>query len=215
MRRGFSFLRGVPLPAFDGQRGLTRCRRKRSAFKTPGGAHGVQSALRRFAPAAGWRSRFRVRRARVPFSRRILCRPFSPADQLPKPLGVARIRQTMISDQRFGFRASLPSMVRTSHTEDAILPWVFASFRVAGTQAVHRRGLDTATIDRPCTRLPGPIRSWVFGALPTRMRRTLARLPSTCTERLSLRRRRPFSVLRGHRLADPPVQKSGLDRLPV
>jgi hypothetical protein len=84
----------------------------------------------------------------------------------------------------------------------------FASCRVAGTLAAHRRGFDAATIDGPCTRLPGPIRSWVFGALPARMRQVFARPASTCTERKSLRRRRPFSVLRGHRLADPPVLKT-------
>lgn len=45
-------------------------------FGASSGAHGVQSALRRFAPVAGWPVRFRADRARVPLFRRILDRCF-------------------------------------------------------------------------------------------------------------------------------------------
>jgi hypothetical protein len=110
----------------------------------------------------------------------------------------------------FGFRASLPSLVRPSPKLRAILPWALSSFRVVGAafRASRGRTRRIAKIIDPWPQLPAT------NPLLGLRRPSCADVPALTSGFIHLhgafgllRRRRPFSVLRGRCLADPAVGK--------
>jgi len=123
-----------------------------------------------------------------------------------------KCRRMISRSGKFDFRALLRkgSARAIAHANDPALGFNPLSGLRYACDSAHRRGLVTASIVCPWTgsRQPYPLVGFRRPSCADAIR--ICRLESTCTGLFNeSRRRRPFSVFRGKRLADPSDRSSG------